>query len=90
MPDLNKSALKRRAPEEEVRIIADKFPDMHGNPCSHHTDLCINNLLGYSVPMTGQIPLSQGHLVRNVRGSGAVFQQSSESEAFSRWQKKSF
>ena len=90
LADLNKPAREGRTPEQEVSIIADKFPDMHGNPCSHHTDLCISNLLGHSVPMTGQIPLSQGRLVRNARGPGAVFQQSSESEAFSRWQKNEF
>ncbi len=90
LADLNKPARRGRTSEQEVRIIADKFPDMHGNPCSHHTDLCINNLLGHSVPMTGQIPLGQGYLVKNAGRSGAVFQQSHESEAFSRWQKNEF
>ena len=90
LADLNKPALKGRTPEQDVNIIADKFPDMHGMPCSHHTDLCISNLLGRSVPMTGQIPLSQGRLVKHAGKSGAVFQQSPESEAFSRWQKSEF
>lgn len=40
--------------------------------------------------MTGQIPLNQGRLVKNAGRSGAVFQQSHESEAFSRWQKSEF
>ncbi len=90
LADLNKPARSGLTSEQEVSIIADKFPDMSGNPCSHHTDLCIINLLGHSVPMTGQIPLSQGRLVKNAGGSGAVFQQSHESEAFSRWQKNEF
>jgi hypothetical protein len=90
LADLNKPAREGHTPEQEVSTIADKFPGMHGNPCSHHTDLCISNLLGHSVPMTGQIPLSQGRLVKNAGRSGAVFQQSHESEAFSRWQKNEF
>ena len=90
LADLNKPAQSGRTSEQEVSIIADKFPDMSGNPCSHHTDLCISNLLGHSVPMTGQIPLSQGRLVKNAGKPGAVFQQSHESEAFSRWQKNEF
>jgi len=90
LADLNKPALKGRTPEQEVSIIAEKFPDMHGVPCSHHTDLCISNLLGYSVPMTGQIPLSQGRLVKYASKTGAVFQRSPESEAFSRWQDNKF
>ena len=90
LADLNKPAWKECTPEQEVSIIADKFPDMSGNPCSHHTELCISNLLGRSVPMTGQIPMSQGRVVKHAGKSGAVFQQSPESEAFSRWQKGEF
>jgi hypothetical protein len=90
LADLNKSAGKGRSPEQEVRIIAEKFPDMHGMPCSHHTDLCISDLLGNPVPMTGQIPMSGGRLVKHGGKPGAVFQESQESQAFSRWQKMSF
>jgi hypothetical protein len=90
LADLNKPARRGRSPEQEVSIIADKFPDMHGMPCSHHTDLCISNLLGYRVPMTGQIPMIGGRLVKHGGKTGAVFQESQESEAFSRWQKNEF
>jgi len=90
LADLNKSAPKWRTPEQEVSIIAEKFPDMNGMPCAHHTDLCISNLLGYGVPMTGQIPVSRGRLVKYAGKTGAVFQQSPESEAFSRWQNNEF
>lgn len=90
LADLNKMARQGRRPEQEVSIIAEKFPDMHGMPCSFHTDLCVNNLLGHSVPMTGQIPMSRGRLVRHGNKTGAVFQESQESEAFHRWQKGEF
>lgn len=90
LADLNKPALKRRTPEREVSIIAEKFPEINGIPCAHHTDLCISNLLGYSVPMTGQIPVSRGHLAKYAGKIGAVFQRSPESQAFSRWQNNEF
>ena len=34
-----------RAPEDEVRIIADKTPSLSGAPCVHHAQMCIANLL---------------------------------------------
>ena len=90
LADLNKPTLKGRTREREVSIIAEKFPDMNGMPCAHHTDLCISNLLGRSVPMTGQIPVSRGRSVKYAGKTGAVLQQSLESEAFSRWQDNEF
>lgn len=90
MADLEKSPQKGRAAEDEVRIIADKFPEMHGMPCAHHTELCTTNLLGQEVPMTGQIPLAGAQLVKTDGKSGAVFEPSPEAEAFSRWQKGEF
>jgi hypothetical protein len=90
MADLEKSPRKGRSPEDEVKIIADKFPEMHGMPCAHHTPLCTANLLGRPVPMTGQIPLEGAQLVKTDGKSGAVFEPSPEAEAFSRWQKGEF
>ena len=65
MADLEKSPQKGRTAEDEVKIVADKFPEMHGMPCAHHTELCTANLLGGGVPMTGQIPLVGAQFVRN-------------------------
>lgn len=90
MADLDKSPQKGRNPGDEVKIIADKFPEMHGMPCAHHTELCTANLLGRQVPMTGQIPLAGGQLVKTGGKSGAVFEPSPEAQAFSRWQKHEF
>jgi len=90
LADLNKPSLKEHTPEREVSIIAEKFPDMNGMPCAHHTYLCISNLLGYNVPMTGQIPVSRGYSVKYAGKTGAIFQESPESEAFSRWQDNKF
>jgi hypothetical protein len=90
LADLDKPASKGRSAEQEVIIIAEKFPDMHGMPCAHHAYLCISNLLGISVPLTGQIPVSQGRPVKYAGKTGAIFQQSPESKAFSRWQDSQF
>lgn len=34
-----------RDPEEEVRIIADKFPDKEGIPNAYHKELCLNEMI---------------------------------------------
>ena len=90
LADLSKTVREGRTPEQEVELIADKSPEMSGNPSAHHTDLCVSNLLGYPVPMTGQIPLAGGRLVKTDGKSGAVFERSPEAEAFSRWQRREF
>ena len=88
--DLEKTVREGRTPEQEVGIIADKFPDMHGMPCSYHRDLCKGELLGYSIPMTGQIPLARGRRVESQGGRAAVFEPSPEADAFARWQRREF
>lgn len=90
LADLEKRVRKGRTPEQEVGIIARKFPDMHGIPCAHHVGLCIGDLLGHRVPMTGQIPISSGRLVRVGDKTGVFSKGPPESEAFSRWQGHEF
>lgn len=80
-----------RSAEDTVRIIADKTPVLSGAPCVHHQSLCISNLLGQTIPMSGQIPLTGGRHVKSPDGKqGIVYDQSPESEAFNRWQKGEF
>lgn len=90
LADLKKSVKKGRNPEDEVGFSADKFPEVHGVPCAYHVDLCIANLMGYCVPMTGQIPVSRGRPVRVAGKTGIVFEHPPEAEAFMRWQKREF
>jgi hypothetical protein len=91
LADLEKSVRQGRTPEKEVGIIADKAPEMSGGPCAYHGDLCVSNLLGMPVPMTGQIPVAHGHPVLTHDGKkGVVFERSPEAEAFSRWQEGAF
>ena len=90
LADLEKTVREGRTPEQEVGIIADKFPEMHGMPCSYHRDLCMGELLGYSIPMTGQVPLAGGLRVESRGGRAAVFEPSPEADAFARWQRREF
>lgn len=90
LADLEKSVREGRTPEDEVRVIADKFPDMHGSPSVYHTTACIADLLGEEVPMTGQIPLARGRPVKAGGKTGWVVESSREAEAFSRWQNRQF
>ena len=89
LADLKKPKL-RRSPEEEVGIIADKFPEMHCAPTLHHGRLAIHDLLGNHVPLTGQIPRDPSRLVKSDGHKGVIFEESPEEEAFLRWQSREF
>ena len=90
LADLGKVAPRGRTPEEEVGIIADKTPEMHGMVNAFHGEMCIADLLGYSIPLTGQIMLPRGRPVRHGNQSGVVFEESPEVQAFRRWQEHRF
>ncbi len=90
LADLEKAVRPGRTPEDEVRIIAQKTPEMHGIPCAYHLDLCGQNLMGQSVPMTGQIPIIGGKAVKVDDHRGVVFEERPEAEAFRRWQAEEF
>lgn len=89
LADLKKPKLRRSA-EEEVGIIADKFPQMHSRPTPHHLDMAIGNLLGQDVPFTGQIPIPGGRPVKSGEHTGIVYEPSPEAKAFRRWQSREF
>lgn len=90
LADLEKRVRPGRTPEEEVRIIAQKFPEMHGSPCPHYMDLCAPNLMGRAIPMTGQVPLLGGRPVKVDDRRGVIFEERPEAEAFRRWQAEEF
>jgi hypothetical protein len=90
LADLSKVTPGGRTPEEEVGVIADKTPEMHGMVNAFHGDMCIADLLGYSIPLTGQIMLPRGRPVRHGKQSGVVFEESPEVRAFRRWQEHKF
>ena len=90
LADLDKSVREGRTPEQEVGVIADKFPEMHGMPCGNHRNQCVGELLGHPVPMTGQVPIAGGRRVESQGGRAAVFEPSPEADAFARWQRRDF
>ncbi len=88
--DLAKHPPKGRTQQDEVRIIADKFPVTGSAPCPHHADLSLLNLLGDEIPMRGQIPLQSARLV-SVDGAPHVISEGSPvAQAFERWQRSDF
>lgn len=86
LADLAKEPSKRGPPEVIVRELAKKFPEMGGSPCVYHHDMCVNDLLGNRVPMTGQVPRPGGRPVK----SGTLYDQAPEEIAFQRWQRGQF
>ena len=90
LADLHKTNRSGRAPEQEVGIIADKFPEMHGTPNVQHVTACLGELLGQRVPMRGQILIPGGRPVKVEGQTGIVVEQTQESKAFSRWQNREF
>ena len=90
LADLNKFANDDVASENEVRKIAEKFPDFHGTPCAFHLELAKENLLGTKIPMGRQIPVGSGRPVRKNGKSGIVYEPSLEQSAFSRWSSGQF
>jgi hypothetical protein len=90
LADLEKAVREGRTPEEEVGIIAAKFPETSAAPCPHHMSLALCDLLGSPVPMTGQVP-REGGRTAEVEGKRAVVYDRSPTEtAFSRWQEGKF
>lgn len=89
LANLKKPNLRRSA-EEEVGIMADKFPEMHGAPIPYYQAMAISNLMGQKIPMTGQIPLASFRAVKSVKHKGVVHEPSPEFKAFRRWQLREF
>jgi len=89
LADLGKST-QSRSPEDEVRIIADKFPERSGQPNAHHLSACLGELLGERIPMNGQLLISGGSYVSTSQGPAVVVEQTDEAKAFSRWSNREF
>lgn len=54
LADLSKQPRSDRSAEAEVRIIADKFPQMSGSPCADYFNMAVVDILGvFHVPLNG-------------------------------------
>lgn len=91
LADLEKEFISStRNPEDEVRSIAEKTPQLSGNSTCFHRTLCLGELLGYPVQMSGR-PVLQGSKTAVVEGKkGFYFGETPEAEALLRWQRKEF
>ncbi len=90
--DLHKPTDKSgRTGLDHIVALAKKTPQMQGGPNCHHLQLCIGELLGHPVPMTGQIVLSGGRHRQTATGEQAItFDHFPEAEAFHRWKNQEF
>ena len=83
LADLEKAVRDGRTPEQEIRIIADKFPEKSGSPCIHHVTLAVQKLIRGHVPLNGRIPMPSGRVVERNGKQGVIFDRPSVSN-FSR------
>lgn len=90
LADLEKKPRAGKTAEEEVGIIAAKTPQMSGAPCFFHHELCVQDLLGNHIPLTGQIPMAGMRRVVQNGKEGAVVDVPPEAKAFTRWQRGNF
>jgi len=90
LADLNKEMRKGRSPEQAVGNIAHKTPDFGSGLNAEHRTICVNNLLGYPVPMNGYPVVTGFRSVMTGDQKGLVLERSSEAEAFECWQKHEF
>jgi hypothetical protein len=90
LADLEKSGRAGRTPEQEVAVIAEKFPEVHGIPNVHHTRLLQADLFGDLGATNGKPCVPPGRLVKVDGKTGVVFEPSPEGDAFSRWQRGEF
>ena len=79
LADLSKKPRSDRTADAEVRIIADKFPELSGAPCAEHFNMAVLNILGvFQPPMDGRIPRSGGRNVSGGNRVGVVFDEAPE------------
>jgi hypothetical protein len=90
LADLTKRGLRSRTPPQEVSLLANKTPEMESYPCMAHDTLCLNELLGMSVAMTGQVVIAGGTRVELEGRKGVIHKRSEEAEACSRWLRQEF
>ncbi len=91
LADLSKSVRQGRTPENEVRIISSKTPQMRIAVNVFHQELCHANLInGYHVNMDGRPLIPGGKPVQSDNKKGFVFEPAPETHAFERWQNEEF
>lgn len=88
--DLKKEDLTDEQAKHLVSILAAKAPQISGAPNVYHRDLCIANLIGNEVEMSGRVSVRGGKAVSDGNSSGYVFESFPELLAFERWKEGQF
>jgi hypothetical protein len=79
---LEKDPRPGSTPEDTIRVLANKTPQVSGNPNALHSSLCRGELGGASVDMHGSIIISRGRAVTTGGRVGVLHDQPPEAIAF--------
>lgn len=79
-----------RDPLSQVKMIAEKFPEMHGTPSAYYQKMVIASLLGNEIPMKRSIPIAGVKDVSLKDRVGSFVEVAPEAKAFGRWQEQKF
>jgi hypothetical protein len=92
LADLEKAIKSKSTPEQLVGSLANRTPDMQGNPNAHHLHVLQAELSGQFdiTKVMGRVALPGGRCVQLGDKMGVVYQQSKEAEAFIRWSQREF
>lgn len=88
--DLKKKGLTKEEAKHLVSVLAQKAPQISGTPNVYHRDICIGNLLGNEIEMSGRVFVRGGRAVSDGKSSGYVFDNFPELLAFERWKEGEF
>src|SRR5207245_1668389 len=90
LADLEKHVRKGKSAEALVGMLAEKTPS-GAAPNIHHLRLVYGELLGYEVPMTGQIAVGAGETKQAPDGAiGVHIDEFTEEAALLRWKNHEF
>jgi hypothetical protein len=90
LADLAKPPREGWTPEREVRVIAEKTPEVNSAPSLWHSGLLVQDLSGSVIPMDGRLLPIYGKPAQLEGRSGVLLDLSPEAAAFQRWQNAEF
>ena len=92
LADLEKSIRSKSTPEQLVGSLANRTPDVQGNPNAHHLHILQAELYRQFdiTQVMGRVALAGGRAVQLGDKQGVVYQQSEEADAFMRWSRREF
>lgn len=92
LADLEKAIRSKSTPEQLVGSLANRTPDVQGNPNAHHLHILqaeLHRQFDFK-NVLGRVALAGGRRVQLGDKKGVVYQQSEEAEAFMRWSRREF